>query len=61
MSLISLTPRVSTVDAAVGPIIACTTKIEKSLLDLNAQFIPESGNENRLQGDLFQFAATWKF
>src|SRR6266576_3601587 len=42
----------------VGPIVTYTTKIGKSLLDLNARFIPEFGNENRVQGNLFQFAAT---
>jgi hypothetical protein len=45
----------------VGPIITYTTKIGKSLLDLNARFIPEFGNEKRVQGNLFQFAATLKF
>jgi len=45
----------------VGPIITYTTKVGKSLLDLNARFIPEFGNEKRVQGNLFQFAATWKY
>jgi hypothetical protein len=45
----------------VGPIITYTTKIGKSLLDLNARFIPEFGNEKRVQGNLFQFAAILKF
>jgi hypothetical protein len=45
----------------VGPIVTYTTKIGKSLLDLNARFIPEFGNEKRVQGNLFQFAATWKY
>jgi hypothetical protein len=45
----------------VGPIITYTTKFAKSLLDLNARFIPEFGNEKRVQGNLFQFAATLKF
>jgi hypothetical protein len=45
----------------IGPIITYTTKLGKSLLDLNARFIPEFGNENRVQGNLFQFAATLKF
>jgi hypothetical protein len=44
----------------VGPIVTYT-KIGKSLLDLNARFIPEFGNEKRVQGNLFQFAATLKF
>ena len=29
----------------VGPILTCTTKIGKNLLDLNSRFIPEFGNE----------------
>jgi hypothetical protein len=45
----------------VGPIITYTTKVGKSLLDLNARFIPEFGNEKRVEGNLFQFAATLKF
>jgi len=45
----------------VGPIVTYTTKIGKSLLDLNARFIPEFGNEKRVQGNLFQFSATLKF
>jgi len=45
----------------VGPIVTYTIKIGKSLLDLNARFIPEFGNEKCVQGNLFQFAATWKF
>ena len=45
----------------VGPIITYTTKVGKSLLDLNARFIPEFGNKKRVQGNLFQFAGTLKF
>jgi hypothetical protein len=45
----------------VGPIITYTRKIGKSVLDLNARFIPEFGNQKRVQGNLFQFAATLKF
>jgi len=45
----------------VGPIITYTTKVGKSLLDLNARFIPEFGIEKRVGGNLFQFAATLKF
>jgi len=45
----------------IGPVVTYTTKIGKSLLDLNARFIPEFGNDNRVQGNLFQFAATLKF
>jgi hypothetical protein len=45
----------------VGPIITYTTKVAKCLLDLNARFIPEFGNEKRVEGNLFQFAATLKF
>jgi len=45
----------------VGPIITYTTKVGKSLIDLNARFIPEFGNEKRVEGNLFQFAATLKF
>lgn len=45
----------------VGPIITYTTKVGKSLLDLNARFVPEFGNEKRVGGNLFQFAATFKF
>ena len=46
----------------VGPIVTYTTKIgKKSLLDLNARFIPEFGNEKRVEGNLFQFYATLKF
>ena len=46
----------------VGPIVTYTTKLgKKSLLDLNARFIPEFGNEKRVEGNLFQFYATLKF
>lgn len=45
----------------VGPIVTYTTKIGKDLLDLNARFIPEFGNEKRVEGNLFQFYATLKF
>jgi hypothetical protein len=44
-----------------GPILTYTTKIGKSLLDLDARFIPEFGNEKRVEGNLFQFGATLKF
>jgi hypothetical protein len=45
----------------VGPIITYTRKLGKTLLDLNGRFVPEFGNKNRVQGNLFQFAATVKF
>ena len=45
----------------IGPIIIYGTKIGKSHLDLNARFIPEFGNEKRIEGNLFQFAASLKF
>lgn len=45
----------------IGPIITYSTKIGKSHLDFNARFIPEFGNEKRVEGNLFQFAATLKF
>lgn len=45
----------------IGPIITYSTKLGKSSLDLNARFIPEFGNEKRVEGNLFQFGATLKF
>jgi len=45
----------------IGPIIAYGAKIGKSHLDLNARFIPEFGNERRIEGNLFQFNGSLKF
>lgn len=45
----------------IGPIITYGTKIGKSHLDLNARFIPEFGNEKRIEGNLFQFSGSLKF
>ena len=45
----------------IGPIITYSTKLGKSHLDFNARFIPEFGNEKRIEGNLFQFSASLKF
>jgi hypothetical protein len=45
----------------LGPIITYSTRVGKSHLDFSARFIPEFGNENRVEGNNFQFSASLKF
>ncbi len=44
-----------------GPIFTWSTKIGEHHLDLNARWVHEFENRNRLEGDLFTLAATFKF
>jgi hypothetical protein len=45
----------------LGPIITYSTKVGKSHLDFSARYIPEFGNERRVEGNNFQFSASLKF
>lgn len=44
-----------------GPILTYSTKIGDHSLDLNARWVHEFENKKRLEGDLFAFAASFKF